>query len=102
LVKEERNVKDDARKLYRTYQKAYREEQKLLFTSSKSMLTDEIARADREHNSLYMGLKKSTNARRHARRGDKTTKYLIVYLRRAKLVYIYARSFVLLVSTPIS
>jgi hypothetical protein len=56
LVKEERNVKDDARKLHRADQKAYREEQKLLFTLTKSMLTDNIARADRERNSLYVGL----------------------------------------------
>ncbi|MDR0937746.1 MAG: hypothetical protein LBN29_00090 [Mediterranea sp.] len=49
-------MKDDARKRYRAYQKAYREEQKLLFTSTKSMLTDDIVRADRERNSLYVGL----------------------------------------------
>ncbi|MDR0940251.1 MAG: hypothetical protein LBN29_13080 [Mediterranea sp.] len=49
-------MKDDARKLHRADQKAYREEQKLLFTLTKSMLTDNIARADRERNSLYVGL----------------------------------------------
>ncbi|MDR0939835.1 MAG: hypothetical protein LBN29_10900 [Mediterranea sp.] len=56
LIEEERNVKDDARKLHRADQKAYREEQKLLFTSTKNILIDDIARADRERNSLYVGL----------------------------------------------